>query len=235
VFLTKRLNFLVKLFGRLRNLLFICTVEFNQIVKPKGKMTEKQTEQKILDAARKLFMKKGMGATRMQEIADEAGINKALLHYYFRSKQKLFEHTFKEAFGHLQPRLQVLTNQDLPLEKRIRLFISEYIDVIEKNRFLPLFIMQEIQRDPGNLYSLMTSSGFDPRQLLPLLAQAIGKTDAEAFELILNTISLIVFPYVGQPLITHVFFHGDQEEFENALEGRKERIADLIIKTLKNQ
>ena len=92
-------------------------------------MTEKQTEQKILDAARKLFMKKGMGATRMQEIADEAGINKALLHYYFRSKQKLFEHTFKEAFGHLQPRLQVLTNQDLPLEKRIRLFISEYIDV----------------------------------------------------------------------------------------------------------
>lgn len=198
-------------------------------------MTEKQTEQKIVEAARKLFMQKGMGATRMQEIADEAGINKALLHYYFRSKQKLFEHTFKEAFGQLRPKLQVLLEADLTREERITNFVGEYLNLIQENRFLPLFILQEVQRDPENLFNLMTSSGFDPRQMLPVLASQLGIPKEHVLEMIVNTIALVVFPFIAQPLMSHIFFNGDQDAYEAMLSDRKSRIAEIIINSLKTQ
>ncbi len=197
-------------------------------------MTEKQTEQKILDAARKLFTQKGMGATRMQEIADEAGINKALLHYYFRSKQKLFEQTFRDAFGQMRPRIQMLLTADMSIEERIGAFVDQYFEIIKENRFLPLFILQEVQRDPQNLYQLMTSAGFDPRQMLPELAAHLKKSKEEVFEMILNTIALVVFPFIAQPLMTRVFFDGDQQPYEKMLEGRKERVTQIILMSLEN-
>ncbi len=215
--------------------MFICIVKFNQKVKLKSKMTEKQTEQKILDAARKLFTQKGMGATRMQEIADEAGINKALLHYYFRSKQKLFEQTFQTAFAEMRPRVQVLLTANMSIEERIGAFVDEYFQMIQKNRFLPLFILQEVQRDPQNLFQLMTSAGFNPRQIMPVLATQMQKTVEEVFDMILNTIALVVFPFIAQPLMTHVFFNGDQKSYEKMLEGRKERVTQIILMSLEIQ
>lgn len=81
-------------------------------------------EQKILTAARNVFIRKGFAGARMQEIADEAGINKALLHYYFRSKEKLFEVIFKESFGKLLPKGPKYFNSRVQCSKKLNALLK---------------------------------------------------------------------------------------------------------------
>ena len=88
---------------------------------------DKNTENQILDAAKTVFQSKGMDGARMQEIADKAGINKAMLHYYYRSKQLLFEAVFKHAFLLLAPQLNKILNDDSNIEDKIRNFTFNYI------------------------------------------------------------------------------------------------------------
>ena len=106
------------------------------------------TEEKILAAARKVFIAKGMAGARMQDIADEAGINKALLHYYFRSKEKLFETIFKELSLQFLPRINSLFESELSLFEKIEIFCSEYISKMVENPFIPLFIVNEMNKQP---------------------------------------------------------------------------------------
>ncbi|MBP8792594.1 MAG: helix-turn-helix transcriptional regulator, partial [Lutibacter sp.] len=97
--------------------------------------TEKDntTESTILNAAKSIFQRKGMDGARMQEIADEAGINKALLHYYYRSKQLLFEAVFKSAFSMLAPQLNKVLNSDDSLNDKIKGFTKNYISFTIKH------------------------------------------------------------------------------------------------------
>ena len=113
-------------------------------------MAEKEpgTEEKILNSAKKIFQQKGMDGARMQEIADEAGINKSLLHYYYRSKQLLFEAVFYRAFSLLVPQLTKVLNDDTELEEKIRNFTASHIGFILKHPYLPNFIFQELNRNP---------------------------------------------------------------------------------------
>ena len=117
------------------------------------------TEERILEAAKKVFIRKGMYGARMQEIADEAGINKALLHYYFRSKNKLFEAIFQEAFHEFVPNAFGILKSDMPFEEKIRLFVSNYIDLISTNPFLPIFIINEINQNPDRLGHITNMMG----------------------------------------------------------------------------
>src|ERR1700741_3146545 len=109
---------------------------------------ERNTEEQIIAAAKKIFIQKGMAGARMQDIADEAGINKALLHYYFHSKQKLFEVIFLEAAQKLFPKINEIFNSDRPLFEKIEKFCEEYITVVIENPYLPLFVFNEINQDP---------------------------------------------------------------------------------------
>src|SRR4029077_761858 len=104
---------------------------------------DQATEHRILEAARKVFQSKGMHGARMQDIADSAGINKALLHYYFRNKEQLFESIFKEALEKFLPVLRELVESDFPLGKKIKSFVDGYTDVLLENPFLPAFIIHE--------------------------------------------------------------------------------------------
>ena len=113
------------------------------------------TEQRILEAARKAFMHKGMSGARMQDIADEAGINKALLHYYFRNKDQLFEMVFKEAFTRFLPRLNQLIESDLGLFDKIETFVGDYIEMALQNPFLPLFVLNEMNKQPAVFFKKM--------------------------------------------------------------------------------
>ena len=94
------------------------TIWLNQLVNMK-KIKDATSEKLILNAAENIFIKKGMDGARMQEIADEAGINKALLHYYFRNKQQLFEAVFMNAFSLLAPQLNSILNDDSSIEEKI--------------------------------------------------------------------------------------------------------------------
>src|SRR5690349_8196144 len=112
----------------------------------KSKKEDLNTQQKILEAAKKVFHQKGLAGARMQDIADEAGINKALLHYYFRNKDMLFEMIFKDAAANLFPKVASIISEDLPLFEKIRKFTKEYLEVVIQNPYLPLFVLNEINK-----------------------------------------------------------------------------------------
>ena len=128
----------------------------------KGKaVTDLSTEEKIKEAARKVFTQKGYAATRTRDIAEAAGINLALLNYYFRSKQKLFELVMAEKlqkyFGVLAP---VLNDGSTSLETKVESIASKYIDLIIENPELPLFVLSEVRNNPEHFIKLTEEVDF---------------------------------------------------------------------------
>src|SRR3712207_6432967 len=95
------------------------------------------TEQRILDAARAVFVRRGTAGARMQEIAEEAGVNQALLHYYFRSKDRLAEAVFRQVAGRLLPSVLELLGSDAPIEDKVERFVHLYLDAFVRSPFLP--------------------------------------------------------------------------------------------------
>lgn len=110
------------------------------------------TEEKIKNAARKVFHEKGYGQARTRDIAEEAGINLALLNYYFRSKEKLFDIIMKESLQEMFGLIVNLVNaEDINLSDKIDMIVARYIDSISKNPNLPLFVLSEIQANPHKI------------------------------------------------------------------------------------
>ena len=124
------------------------------------KHKDNKTEEQILEAAQKIFQAKGMDGARMQEIADKASINKAMLHYYYRSKQLLFEAVFKKSFALLAPQLNAILNDDSSLEDKIKNFTHNYISFIIKHPYLPNFIIQELNRNPEFIKKIKKNVAF---------------------------------------------------------------------------
>lgn len=195
------------------------------------------TEKLILKAAREVFIRKGLDGARMQEIADEAGINKALLHYYFRSKDKLFKMVFREAMGKFFPyMLSVLGSQDLSIESKIEVFIENYIGTISENPFIPSFIIGELHKNPDQLTDFFVNSGIDISKVKILIndviAKEVGTTPQQARHLVINIISLCIFPFVARPILERVIFQSDSQEFDQFMAERKKMIIDLIKNSL---
>src|ERR1700733_1082064 len=140
--------------------LVLLTIWLNCMVKVKDSDT---SQERILAAAKKVFLAKGLSGARMQDIADEAGINKALLHYYFRNKEKLFEVIFKDAAGQLFPTINMIFESESPLFEKLSQFCEEYITVILKNPYLPLFVLNEINRDPQHFLHKIWGEKYRPK------------------------------------------------------------------------
>ena len=120
-------------------------------------MTEndRQTEEKIFEAATDVFVEKGMDGARMQDIADHAGINKALLHYYYRTKDQLFNAVFEKIAGQMFRKFAPVMDEKLSLEEKIRFFFREHINFMKKNPRLPVFILHELNRNPSRIKNLI--------------------------------------------------------------------------------
>jgi len=212
----------------------LLTVWLNQMTKIK---IERSTEEKILGAAKKVFVLKGMTGARMQDIADEAGINKALLHYYFRSKEKLFEVIFLEAAQKLFPKINSIFESDKSLFEKIEDFCSEYITVMSENPYLPLFVLNEISRDPENfLGKIWDKQKFPrPQKFLEQIEKEIKKgiiKKISPLHLLINLISMSIFPFVGKAMIQ--FTMGlDELQFRNIMHQRKKEIPKFIIDSIK--
>ena len=197
---------------------------------------DKSTEEKILEAAKKVFVNKGMAGARMQDIADEAGINKALLHYYFRSKEKLFEVIFMETVGRFIPRVNEIFSSDMTWSEKIETFASEYIEKVIENPFLPLFVMNEMHKQPEEFLKKMWG-GEKPKidKFLMQLMTAIENKEIRPVNpahLIMNLMSLCVFPFIGKPMLQMIAGVDDQQFFE-LMKERKVLVPQLIIQSLK--
>jgi len=196
-------------------------------------MNEHQSnaEQLILQAARKVFIEKGMEGARMQEIADEAGINKALLHYYFRSKDKLFQAVFLEAFQKFLPQIEMLINSELPFIQKLEIFINNYITIIIENPYIPGFILHELTQNPQRMAELMKNQVVIMPEFLEQLQNEIKNGVIKPFDpkqILINTLALCIFPFVARPIIQAVFFSDNSENYNVFLEQRKVSVYNFI-------
>jgi len=193
-------------------------------------------EHKILEAAKTIFQKKGMAGARMQEIADSAGINKALLHYYYRSKQMLFEAVFFQAFGLIAPKLGEVLNSEISLFDKIKLFTKGYISFAIAHPYLPRFIIQELNQNPDFAEKLIQHNSFPNIDIFKNQIETAvknGKIRAISPEqLFINIMSLTVFPFIGAPLLKG-FTKLNEADYKVLIEERKTMVADFIINAIK--
>ncbi|MDV7186749.1 TetR/AcrR family transcriptional regulator [Lutibacter sp. TH_r2] len=202
------------------------------------KAKDKNTESKILEAAKSVFQTKGMDGARMQEIADKAGINKAMLHYYFRGKQLLFEAVFKNAFSLLSPQLNTILNDESSIEDKIKNFTNNYISFITKHPYLPNFIFQELNRNPEFISKIQKSIGFPSiekfkKQLNIEIEKGI-LIPIKAEQLFINILALNIFPFIASPLIKAIT-NTDNNSYEQLIEDRKIEVSTFIINSIKQK
>jgi TetR/AcrR family transcriptional regulator len=194
-------------------------------------------EEKILEAARNVFIRKGLSGARMQEIADEAGINKALLHYYFRSKEKLFDRIFVEVFKTISIGIGGFLSEEIPLFEKLKKFIDLYLDVMIKNPYLPVFFLSEIQHNPERLQNIVEKDIFKHMssfimQLMMEMNQGKIKTIHPA-HLMLNIIGMLVIPIAVRPMMGPVLERNLGLNYDEFLSERKEVVYNFVYNALK--
>lgn len=208
-------------------------------------MTEKEnvrtdTESRILQAAEEEFLLKGLEGARTTAIAERAGVTHAMLHYYFRTKNMLFERIIKEKMRNAGNIMRMaFVEGDMPLMERIKRGVEQHFDFIAANQNLPRFVIQEIYSRPER-YELMRSQVLAiTRDWLHTLQRQIDESAAtnvtewvDARMLLFDIVSLNLFTFIGYPFVNLLFSEltTDQAEF---LEKRKAENVELIMHRLK--
>ncbi|NME70258.1 TetR/AcrR family transcriptional regulator [Flammeovirga aprica] len=190
------------------------------------------SREKILEVARDIFQKKGKSGTRMQEIADTAGVNKALLHYYFKNKEGLFKEVFVDLIRKmLLPLKQQMFQKGIPLEDRIQNFVEGYINSLKENPLLLTFILGELS---------MNNMPFVPP---PEISEGIVQLGVELqedeefkgidpFQLATTIIGSCVFPFIARPMLIGLGLE-KSTTFEEFLEERKKTLPQIILSGIK--
>ncbi len=195
------------------------------------------TEQTILAAARKVFTTKGMAGARMQDIADEAAINKAMLHYYFKDKEKLFEVIFLQEAQKFFPKINRIFESDAALFVKIEAFVNEYIDEMMESPYLPWFILNELNRDADRFLTRIWNMANRPKpaKFLEQIEKEVKKGTIKRtnpVHLLMNLLSMTIFPFVAKPMLTRNL-HLSELHFRQMMEERRKEIPKFIIDSIK--
>jgi len=199
--------------------------------------TDKLTEEKIFEAATDVFVDKGMDGARMQDIASHAGINKALLHYYYRTKDQLFNAVFEMIARKVLKKFAPVFEDNLSLEEKIRFFFKEHITFLQENPKLPAFVLNEINRNPARIKKLLINVHFENlwQKLYEQHKSELGKyniTENKLPQLMVSIAALSVFPFVARGLIEGIFDKVDVD-FNEYIEQRKEFAAEFVIRAIR--
>lgn len=200
-------------------------------------VTTPLTEERILAAAARVFREKGREGARMQEIADEAGINKAMLHYYFRSKELLFERVFLDTTQVFFSTLNEVLRAETPLQEKITALCHLYIDVSLDNPFIPLFIISEVNRQPAAFIQKMFA-GSEGRPDYPVLEKQIERDvragrihPVQPVQLILHILGMCIFPVIARPMMMQLSGI-DEKGYQRLLLERKKIVPEMIMRSL---
>ncbi len=198
---------------------------------------DKQTEEKIFEAATDVFVEKGMDGARMQDIATHAGINKALLHYYYRTKDQLFNAVFEMIAGKIFKRFAPVFDENLTLEEKIRFFYREHIAFLQANPRLPGFLLNEVNRNPERIKKLLKNvdlEGFWLKLYNQHKEEFVRyKITKESLpQLMISIAALSVFPFAARGIIEGIL-DKTGGNFNDYMEERKEFAADFVIKAIK--
>jgi AcrR family transcriptional regulator len=201
---------------------------------------EKSTEETIFSAATDEFIDKGFDGARMQEIAKRAGINKALLHYYYRTKEKLFDAIFEKVFKSFMPGIFEVMQSDASIFHKIEVFVEGYLTLIYNNPHIPSFVIHELNRNPerlpfvfNSIISTVKDKAFD--KFAESLKKEISEgkiIPIEPEQLIVNIIALCIFPVVAKPIIQGVIFDNDKARYKAFLDSRKKEVARFVINSI---
>jgi|SRR5579871_4440300 len=203
------------------------------------------TEQRILDAAHAVFLRRGTAGARMQEIAAEAGVNQALLHYYFRTKEQLARAAFERAGSQLMPAVIQEIAGDAPLDDKIRRVVAIELDHLSRAPYLPGYVLSEVAHRPERAHQLIAAMthGQTPETLRPrifgrLRAQIDERVAAGAMrpiapeQFMVNLISLCIFPFAARPML-QAMFGLDAAGFAAFIAARRAELADFFLGALR--
>ena len=205
---------------------------------------DRDTEARILAAARTVFIQRGTSGARLQEIAAEAGVNQALVHYYFGSKDELAERVFIEAAQQLMPAFAPNPVPGMVLEDLITAFVQGYIDAVRQAPFIPGYIIAEATQHPERLETLMRAAiGTVPREIAArtfavidrMIAERVAQGTMRAMnvqQLLVNVMALSVFPFVARPMLAAAFGL-DDPAFQRFLDERREDLPRFILNALR--
>ncbi|WP_372635251.1 TetR/AcrR family transcriptional regulator [Fodinibius sp.] len=190
------------------------------------------TEDQIFEAASRIFQRKGYAGARMQEIADEADINKSMLHYYYRSKDKLFRKVYQREMSRFFPVLfKVLSSED-PFDEKLEGLIDTYYSFLNDNPRIAHFILYEMNQHPGRFQQFIKEKGVHPPDSFVAQIQEDikqGRMDAvEPRQLLVSIVGLILFPFVARTMV-EVLFELDEKQFLRFLKKRKPFLVDFIL------
>jgi len=202
------------------------------------------TEQRILDAAHRVFLRRGTTGARMQEIADEAGVNKALLHYYFRSKERLSEAVFQQVARRLLPPLLELIDSDVPIEEKVQRVVHWELDHLSQSPLLPGYVISELHQNPERAHQFITAmTGVQWSLIAPSMIERLRTQIAEGVEagtmrpiapehFIVNLISLCIFPFALKPMLMTVLGMRN-EDFDRFIEQRRTEVVAFFLQALR--
>ncbi len=196
------------------------------------------TEQKIFDAAHEVFIQKGMDGAKMQEIADRAGINKALLHYYYRSKEKLYEMVARAVISRAVPVIREFLETDYPLEEKIRRFVHLYVDIISRNPYVPIFVISEMNKHPDRfIENILPKELPRPSLFFQQIHDEVAAGRIRPIKpqhLLVNMVSLCIFPFVAKPMM-RIVIGMNAQEMRTFLEEREGEVFQFIMASLRKE
>jgi TetR/AcrR family transcriptional regulator len=205
---------------------------------------DRDTEQRILDAAHTIFMRRGTAGARMQEIAVEAGVNQALLHYYFRSKEQLSRGAFERAAAEFMPAVIQVLASDASLDAKVARVVELEIDHLSRAPYLPGYILSELTHHPERVRQLVAAvTRRTPEDLRPLIITTLRtQLDASAGrgairsispeQFIVNLMSLCIFPFAARPMIS-AMLGMDDEAFDQFIVKRRRDLTSFFLGALR--
>lgn len=196
-----------------------------------------KTDERIMNSAQEVFHLKGFAGARMQEIADKAEINKGLLHYYYKSKDKLFEAVFNIALKQMLGRLNEVLREDIELFPKIEKLVDNYISVLSINTFIPNFVFQESNRDPN--FFIDKFRKFNTLEGVKIFEEQIKEETAKGNiieidpkQLFINIISMSIFPFIAKPIAMGIL-ELNEKDYKKIIEDRKKLITEFTINAIK--
>jgi AcrR family transcriptional regulator len=203
-------------------------------------MPEKETniEQMILETAERLFLEKGFAMTSTTQIAKEVGCNQAMVHYYFRSKEKLFEAIFEKKIKMLVAPFLQPSDNTIPFTQRLTRLIETHFDIIKANPGIPFLFFNELLTNPVRLEAFKNRIADLPQSVLGKLGNDL-RTEIEkgtirpmsTIDLLMTIVSLNITIFLMLPLLRNAFVIGDKEVTE-LIEKRKQENVRIILKSL---
>ena len=195
------------------------------------------TEGTIVEAARQVFMQKGFAATRMCDIATAANINQALLHYYFRTKDKLFQIIFDQESRKFLSDMTALLRADLPFFDKLRLMLQKDLEKLRTAPYLPMFVLNEMHSNPNRM-SCRPPNEDTHRTVFKDFSELVDREQKAGRirpvcprQLLMSIQAIMMFPYLAQPMVK-MSLGLDQQAFEQLMAERAEHASDLIIRGL---